>query len=89
MTFKPVIARHAIMRARVGHEPQRVCAVAGKCSGSPVGCRLVRLPVSAAVQQSTVTSSTSTDLRRTVAGWELLHIERKYLRDNAARVLGL
>lgn len=31
-----------------------------------------------------------TDLRRIVAGWDLPpHIERKYLRDNAARVLGL
>ena len=31
-----------------------------------------------------------TDLRRIVAGWELPpHIERKYLRDNAARILGL
>ena len=31
-----------------------------------------------------------TDLRRIVAGWELSpHIERKYLRDNAARILGL
>ena len=31
-----------------------------------------------------------TDLRRTVSGWNLPpHIERKYLRDNAARVLGL
>ncbi len=31
-----------------------------------------------------------TDLRRIVAGWELpRHIERKYLRDNAARILGL
>ena len=31
-----------------------------------------------------------TDLRRIVASWDLPpHIERKYLRDNAARVLGL
>lgn len=31
-----------------------------------------------------------TDLRRIVAGWKLPpHIERKYLRDNAARILGL